>query len=185
MRLIVIEGCDGTGTSTHVPPLAKSLRERGYETVEFHHPPPPHGCSPWARVTHYASERAKLADKYRDQDVVVVSDRWFQSTETFASVIDGALKTRLNVLVQLERHTLPPPVMLALLDASDGELDRRLTKRGESVRPTDIVQREAYRHYVAPRATVTLNTENPKDVVQGILVEIAVAALSGVIYPDE
>ena len=75
MKLIVIEGCDGTGTSTHTESLAYSLREVGYTTVEFHHPPPPKGCSPWTRVSHYASERSKLVDQYGATDTVVVADR--------------------------------------------------------------------------------------------------------------
>lgn len=177
MRLIVIEGCDGTGTSTHTDALAYTLREEGFNAIGFHHPPPPKGCSPWTRVTHYASERSKLVDHCGDADIVVVSDRWYHSTEVFAFIVDGALKTRLNVLAALEKHTLPPPVMLAMLDASDGELDRRLTKRGEVVCNTDTVQRDAYRKIVRPHA-VTLDTEQSKDVVRCKLLDLSLAALN-------
>lgn len=183
MRLIVIEGCDGTGTSTHAESLAYNLRENGYPVVEYHHPPPPKGCSPWTRVTHYASERSKLADLYGGQDVVVVSDRWYQSTITFASIVDGPLKIRLHVLAHMERCSLPPPVMLAVLDASDEELDRRLTKRGEEVRPTDVVQRRAYRTFVYPHASVVLDTAQPKDTVRDRLLSLALEVLQGVTPP--
>lgn len=178
MRLIVIEGCDGTGTSTHTESLAYNLRELGYSTVEFHHPPPPKGCSPWTRVSHYASERSKLVDQYGATDTVVVADRWYHSTLVFAAIIDGALKTRLHVLAHMERNTLPAPVMLAVLDASNAELDRRLTKRGEVVRPTDMVQRETYRRTVCPHATVTLDTEQPRDLVRGKLMDLSLVSLN-------
>lgn len=178
MKLIVIEGCDGTGTSTHTESLASALRELGHTTVEFHHPPPPKGCSPWTRVSHYASERSKLVDLYGGTDTVVVADRWYHSTLVFAAIIDGALKTRLHVLAHMERNTLPAPVMLAVLDASDAELDRRLTKRGEVVRPSDTVQRETYRKTVCPHATVTLDTEQSRDVVRGMLLDLSLVALT-------
>jgi len=178
MKLIVIEGCDGTGTSTHTEALACNLRELGYPVVEFHHPPPPKGCSPWTRVSHYASERSKLVDQYGDSNVVVVADRWYHSTVVFASIIDGALKTRLHVLAHMERNTLPAPVMLAVLDASDAELDRRLAKRGEVVRPTDTVQRDTYRKTVCPHATITLDTEQPRDVVRGRLMDMSLESLT-------
>lgn len=178
MKLIVIEGCDGTGTSTHTESLASALRELGHTTVEFHHPPPPKGCSPWTRVSHYASERSKLVDLYGGTDTVVVSDRWYHSTSTFShTVADPNLRMRLNLLVTMEKHTLPAPVMLAVLDASDAELDRRLTKRGEVVRPTDAVQREAYRLTVCPDATVTLDTEQSRDVVREKLLRVSLTAL--------
>lgn len=179
MKLIVIEGCDGTGTSTHTESLANALRELGYPTVEFHHPPPPKGCSPWTRVSHYASERSKLVDQYGGTDTVVVADRWYHSTSTFShSLADQSLRMRLNLLVTMEKHTLPAPVMLAVLDASDAELDRRLTKRGEVVRPSDTVQREAYRKTVCPHATLTLDTEQSRDVVRGRLLELSLVSLA-------
>ena len=178
MKLIVIEGCDGTGTSTHTEALAYNLRECGYKVIEFHHPPPPKGCSPWTRVTHYASERSKLVDQYGGTDVVVVADRWYHSTLVFAAIIDGALKTRLHVLAQMEKHTLPAPTMLAVLDASDAELDVRLAKRGEVVQPSDTVQREAYRRTVCPIATITLDTGNHRDAVRGMLLDTALISLT-------
>ena len=178
MRLIVIEGCDGTGTSTHTDALVYNLRESGYAAIGFHHPPPPKGCSPWTRVSHYASERSKLVDQYGDQDVVVVADRWYHSTLVFAAIVGAPLKTRLHVLATMERHTLPAPVMLAVLDASDAELDRRLIRRGEVVRSTDTVQRDTYRNMVCPEATITLDTEQSKDMVRGKLLDLSLACLT-------
>lgn len=66
----------------------------------------------------------------------------------------------------MESYILPAPVMMAVLDAPDAELDRRLIRRGESVRPSDIVQRDTYRNMVSPDATLTLDTNQSRDAVR-------------------
>jgi thymidylate kinase len=178
MELIVIEGCDGTGTSTHTDALAHTLRELGYNAIGFHHAPPPKGCSPWTRVTHYASERSKLVDLYGSTDTVIVTDRWHFSTSTFAQTVDDPdLRMRLTVLVTAERYTLPPPLLVFLLDAADGELDARLTRRGEMVRPSDSVARTAYRTLIQPTATATMDTGQPKDFIRGRILELSLSHL--------
>lgn len=178
MRLIVIEGCDGTGTTTHTQSLVYNLREEGYSATEFHHPPPPNGCSPWTRVTHYASERSKLVDRWGDSETVVVADRWHYSTRVFSAIVEDALRHRLLELARLEELTLPAPLMAVVLDASDVELDRRLTKRGEPLRATDALQRHAYRHVVGPQVGTILNTGQDKDAVRNLLLHMAVSAIN-------
>lgn len=179
MRLIVIEGCDGTGTSTHTDSLTESLWELGYNVVAFHHPPPPKGCSPWTRVTHYASERSKLVDTYGGTDTVVVADRWCHSTLVFSHTVeDVSTRARLNQLVAMERFTLPAPVMVVVLDATDVELDRRLIKRGEVVRPSDTTQRNAYRALARESAYITVDTEPPRDLIRRKLLGLSLLALT-------
>jgi len=179
MRLIVIEGCDGTGTSTHTGALTDSLRALGIDAVAFHHPPPPKGCSPWTRGIHYASERSKLVDQYGDTDVVVVADRWYHSTFVFSHTVEDApLRAQLNQLVAMEMHALPAPVLVVVLDAMDAELDRRLTKRGEVVRPSDTVERAAYRELVDAYTYDAVDTGPSKDSVRAKLLGMSLSALS-------
>ena len=177
MKLIVIEGCDGTGTTTHTESLVYALVEAGHPAIGFTHGPPAVDCSPWTRAVHYANERARMVDRFGKMDVVVVADRWWHSTLTFAHGCDAPTRNRLQMLVRMEKLALPTPVLVALLDAPDHELDARLTKRGEALRPVDLTYRQAYRTEVAPMSNTVLDTSHPKNLTRESLLQASLAAL--------
>lgn len=170
MRLIVLEGTDGAGTSTHADLLAAALRAVDLDAVAWHHTRPALG-DPYLDALAYAQQRADLVTSR--PRAILVADRWYWSTltEGLARGMGG-----LRDLATAEAAWLPKPLASAVLDAPDAELDRRLTDRGETVTPLDHARRLAYRN-VAHLFERHVDTSVPVAEVTQVLLEMAVRAL--------
>jgi len=176
MRLIVLEGCDGTGTSTNAKKLGEALQREGYKTLVYHHPPHRPGAGDWERSLHYARERAEMVTRTAD-DTVVVADRWVYSTDAIAMTLDGDVRGRLLALTALERMFLSSPILVVLLDAPDAVLDERLTARGESPPPQRGELRRVYREDIARVCDVTVDTSGDAGAVSERLLALALGAV--------
>jgi thymidylate kinase len=176
MKIIVIEGCDGTGTSTHAEKLGYSLAKvLGGDRVRiYHHPPHRAGAGDWERSLHYARERAEMVGREEDGRVVVC-DRWVHSTDAIA--LTQAVRGRMLGLTALERVSLPVPVLTVLLDAPDEVLDKRLLARGETIPPWAGDLRRVYREDIARVCDVTVNTSADAGAVSERLLALALGAV--------
>lgn len=170
MRLIVIEGPDGSGHSTHADLLATALRAAGLDAESWHHTRPAKG-DPYLDALSYAQQRADLV--VSAPRAIVVADRWYWSTLT-----EGLARGQggLRDLATAEAAWLPKPLASAVLDAPDAELGRRLTDRGETVEALDHARRLAYRR-VSHLFERHVDTSVPVAEVTRVLLEMAVRAL--------
>lgn len=177
MKIIVIEGCDGTGTSTHAEKLGYALaRELGGDRVRiYRHPPHRPGAGDWERSLHYARERAEMVA--REEDRVIVCDRWVSSTDALALTFSGSVRQRMLGLTALERVSLPTPVLTVMLDAPDAVLDERLLARGEAIPPWARELRRAYREDIARGCDAVLSTAGDSARVIDCLLFLAKVAL--------
>lgn len=175
MTLIVIEGCDGTGTTTHTEKLGYALAATlGDDRVRvYRHPPHRPGAGDWERSLHYARERAEMIAR-EGEGRIIVCDRWVHSTDAIALALRGdPIGSRMLALSALERATLPQPVLTVMLDAPDAVLDARLTARGEPLSPLTKTLRGVYRASIGPRCDAVLSTSDDADAVKGRLVTMA------------
>ena len=180
-RYLIVEGADGTGTTTHADLLAVALRAEGIDARAFHHVAPRLG-DVWRDALAYASQRAALVAAPPAE--VVVCDRWHTSTfveaEALAATcgIDEARAALSNAMLKLRRAeagVLPPSALEVVLDAPDDVLDARLGARGESASKIDHARRSVYR-WIA-RDLVRIDTARPVAEVTRELLELALAAL--------
>lgn len=180
MNLIVIEGCDGTGTTTHTERLGYALaRELGEDRVRYYrHPPHRPGAGDWERSLHYARERAEMISR-EEEGRIIVCDRWVHSTDALALTSSAPNLSRMQELSTLERLSLPVPILAVLLDAPDAVLDERLRARGESIPPWTRELRRAYREGVARICDATINTAGDVARVAERLLYLALGALKG------
>lgn len=178
MNLIVIEGCDGTGTTTHTERLGHALaRELGEDRVRYYrHPPHRPGAGDWERSLHYARERAEMIAR-EEEGRIIVCDRWVHSTEALALTASAPNRARMRELSTLERVSLPDPLLTVLLDAPDSVLDERIWARGEE--PSSRKLRRAYREDIARMCDVTLNTVGEVERVAERLLSLTLGALRG------
>ena len=130
-RYITLEGCHGTGSSTHADTLTESLRFLGIDAVSWHHPAHPDGAVGESRVAHYVEARRAL---WAMPNAVVVMDRGPWSGIVHARSVQDAGASWLASgvgLASMECATFGSNCAVALLTAPDDVLDGRLTKRGE------------------------------------------------------
>lgn len=177
MKLVVIEGSDGTGTSFHSKVLAEKLCSMGYKARMFHHPRHEQDDDHWSRSLHYALARARIVKNSEDGSVLV-ADRWCMSTAAIAMTLPCPLRSRLIDLCHLEGHLLPAPLLTILLDAPDDVLDERI----RDGRPQDAWEasrelRWIYRTMICPECDIVLDTSHPKDEVQARILELALDVL--------
>lgn len=180
MKLIVLEGCDGTGTTTHAEALAGALCREGYTGLSYHHPPHPSGCTHWERSLHYALERARVCRKLRDtdRDTVLVADRWYHSTWSYTAVLTREpVRVAMLGLSLYENSILPPITLAVMLDASDEVLDARLRERGRETTADERTIRNGYREYLAGSMESVVDTAAPCEEVGARLLELSLAAL--------
>lgn len=168
-KLIVIEGADGAGTTTHTDILAAALRSEGVDAVAWHHTRPGLGA-PWLDALAYAQQRADLVAS-DPRAAVIVADRWWHST-----MFEGrALRlAALRTLADAESLALPRYAALFVLDAPDDVLDARITARGETVDPLDHARRAVYRAF-----SVARDTSAPVAEVTRTLMRASLAAIGG------
>lgn len=178
MKIIVIEGCDGTGTTTHTERLGYALaRELGEDRVRiYRHPPHRAGAGDWERSLHYARERAEMVSR-EGEGRIIVCDRWVSSTDALALTLSGSVRERMLGLTSLERVSLPTPILTVLLDAPDVVLDERLRARGEEIPPWARELRRVYREEIARVCDVVLSTAGDDGRVAERLLSFAKAAL--------
>ena len=173
VRLIVFEGADATGTSSHADGVAAALVERGYLALPFHHRPAPPRARPWLRALHYARERAAFVEGLGD--VVVLADRWTLSNRVMAlGSPPGRVRDVLVELSRIEEGELPKPCIESLLDADDEVLDARLVSRGERVRAED---REIRRLYREQPSLLRVDTARPVEEVRAELLDLVEGVL--------
>lgn len=136
-RFIVLDGCHGTGSSTHADTLAAALESalwtpRNPIVVRaYHHPRHPEGCNGVARIAWYAGARAQML---RGAAGIVVMDRGPLSGVVYAESLTPAAPGRSTALALARAELAREPWAMAptvVLDAEDDALDARLRERGE------------------------------------------------------
>lgn len=174
---IVIEGADGTGTTTHTDLLTLALRSCGVDAVAFHHARPSLGNA-WLDALDYARQRALLVAS--KPTALVVADRWHWSTLTEAAALASS---SLDALHRAEWLRSPIALATFILDAPDDVLDARITARGEEVTHRDRIRRLAYRELAAlpnnrdARSTHLVDTSRPVPEVTRDLLTATLAAI--------
>jgi dTMP kinase len=171
-RLVVLEGIDGSGTTTQVAKLAERLRRAGIPVRATREPSDgpigtlvrqvlsgrivvPGGKSPgWAtmallfaadRMDHVQSEIAPFIAR----GGVVLSDRYDASSLAYQSVSSGAAATEtVEWIRSLNRHALRPSLTI-VLDVSPEVAAARRVRRGEAAQlyERDEMQRELATFY--------------------------------------
>lgn len=174
IRFLILDGADGTGTSTHADALADALRDRGIVASAYHHPRHPAGFDGAARVAWYAGARAQLAAEWRrlgdvlavcedDSPRVVVLDRGPLSGVAYAMAhAPDAAALAWQGVEAWERAAGECPA--AWLDAADDALDARLAARGEDVRGA-WPERAAWRALAAERGLRRFDTGGERGAV--------------------
>lgn len=179
MQLIVIEGPDGTGKSTHADALAAALRERDVDALSWHHQRPSF-VDPWLTALDYARQRAVLCASAQDGTVYVV-DRWWWSTSAEGFARSGEWSSEMarayHGLAGVECDALCGAIITIFLDASDEVIDARLAKRGTPDTPLDYRKRGAYRAFSQCENVSVVRTDAPKSDVQRAIVSLALGAM--------
>ena len=148
-RIIVIEGTEATGTTTHVRDLAAALRAQGYAVYPFHHERPTDATA-HARALDYATQRSVIADMAAgDWRYIILADRWWHTAHVEALLATDD-RPGLLALAQAEALLLPVPLLVAVLTAEDATLDARMILRGETPTDADRARRVLYRECSAP-----------------------------------
>ena len=176
-RYLILEGCHGTGTTTHADALAETLRGMLPRVWVYHHPPHPPGLDGVARVAWYAGARAQLVDVARDLSPgVVVMDRGPRSGLIYAAACGDAVAGAMAID---ERDAEPwRSAPMVMLDAPDDVLDARIAARGEPVGPA-LAERGVWRATLGMvrRFMPPVRTDRPQAVVQAELLAWALRAL--------
>lgn len=139
---LAVEGCHGTGTSTHADAIASALRADGLVARAYHHPRHPDGCTGPARVAWYAGARAQLAAEQErlaaslvgcgdDLPRVVVMDRgpWSGVVHARSLYVEPSRAVDLAMREVASEPWRSAPMVV--LDAAADVLDARLRERGE------------------------------------------------------
>lgn len=190
--LIVIEGPDGVGKTTHVRELVQGLEVRldmALSVASWAHPRFV-GDDPWQRALWYAQARARFAADVRAgryDDFVVVIDRWYFSTLVASDVdefrthcpgehapaLPDDLRFGMQWLCRAEMSALPP-VRVILLDAPSEIIAERLRARGEKVMDGNVsAQRCAYVGVMQTTRAKQVNTADALETARARVLEIA------------
>lgn len=164
--MLVLEGPDGCGKSTHADRLADALRAEGVDAVAFHHTKPATADVVLAALD-YARQRKEMV--HSAPAAVIVADRWTPSTWCLGIAMAALAKLDhpnffgLTDLAHAESRWLPR-CDGALLWAPDVALDARLAARGVPANEMDRKLREAYARWAGVTAS-RFDTSRPADVV--------------------
>lgn len=171
--LIVLEGSDGSGKTTHAERLATALSMGARVARAWHHPPPRTDTSYAQRARHFADARRRfLAETVIAHPEVTtwVLDRWLESTvAALPDELDAGARRDILALVLRERVALPP-VYTVLLDATHDALDARLLARGEALFDARYAVRHRYGVLAITQGWPTVMTSDPPDTVSARLV---------------
>lgn len=173
-RILVLEGADATGTTTHADRLAAALRAEGHNARAFHHAKPA-DADPILAALDYARQRRVLC-LHAEPGEVIVADRWWHSSSVLGTALryDRGERPLLFIrdLADDEAHW-GPRVDAALLTAPADVLDARLAARGTPTTALDRALRWGYPRHVgrADRSgwDLTLDTSRPADDVAAAL----------------
>ena len=147
---ITIEGPDGSGKSMQIPPLAEYLRKQGYEVLTTREPG---GTSigdqirqvimklgntsmdPRTEILLFCAARAQIVSEVLlpnlERGVIVISDRYADSTLAYQGYGHGLDLTMLRQILSFATRDLRPDLTLLLdIDAEEG-LRRRQNSGGE------------------------------------------------------
>ena len=146
-RVLVLEGPDGCGKSTHADRLAAALRAEGVDARAFHHAKPA-DADPVLAALDYAAQRRRLVRN--PPAAVIVADRWALSTWALGralmmrsgSVEGEALRGFADA--EITWGPVPPQFAQVILTAPGGALDERLVARGTPATKMDRLLRDAY-----------------------------------------
>lgn len=169
-RILVLEGPDGCGKSTHADRLAAALRAESVDAVAFHHAKPA-DADPVLAALDYAAQRRRLV--LAPPAAVIVADRWTPSTWCLGyalSQMSGGTDAEalrvgraLRSIAKMESRLLPP-CSAVWLHALYCDLRARLAARGTPSTPTDKAMRDAYFEWWRARVS-RFDTSRPADVV--------------------
>jgi thymidylate kinase len=152
VKLLVVEGADATGTTTHAHGLATALSIRGHRARAWQHQRPA-SPDPWCAALDYAQQRAQILAQYgAEGDLVLCVDRWWHTSHVEALCEpEGHERSRRASLARAEAlHTISP-ALVAVLDAPDAVLDARMALRGEAPDTRDRERRFLYRDAITYR----------------------------------
>jgi len=180
--MIHFEGQHAAGKTHHTRALAVNLRQHSVRASAWQHRAPA-ATDPYGAALDFAAQRhLYVTSPLYPADEVRVTDRWVQSTEVVGWTVEGAVRNALWRLAAAERAILPKPVLVAVLDTTDAELDRRLKTRGE-VTERDRACRAAYRNpaVIGPWGAVRVDTSGPAAEVETRLLAMALARLGKIL----
>ena len=160
---LTVDGCHGTGTSTHADALAAGLRAEGYDAAAYHHPRHPAGAEGSARVRHYIGARDDLMRS--PPAAVVVMDRGALSGLAHARASGDAEAV---AVAEMDVDPWWYGVPVVVLDASDEALDARLRARGEDPLGAEA-ERCEWAHLCRERGLRVVRTDRDADVVRAEL----------------
>lgn len=192
MRVVVIEGSDGSGKTRTADRVAKRLCDEGVPARAFHHRV--ESDDPVIRVLDWMRQRREVTRHAGEAWApdVLVTDRWWLSTlvEAQHHATEGRA---LASLARAEASSvwLPPVAFWAILDAPDSVLDERLLARRETVTAADHARRAAYRRSAVLLADVgrgddrmrRFDTTDAHEVVTKQIVEAVREALAASVTP--
>lgn len=162
-RILVLEGPDGCGKSTHADRLAAALRAEGVDAQAFHHAKPATADVVLAALD-YAAQRWRLV--IAPPAAVIVADRWTPSSWALGLALADHTDT-LRVGGFLRYLAIAEDELRDRLDgvhltAPQEVLDARLAARGTHATQRDYSIRQAYRLW-ARHGVHTLDTSRPAD----------------------
>ncbi len=174
MQLIVLEGPDGTGKSTHADALAAALREHGVDALSWHHEKPA-SVDPWLTAIEYARQRRAFCVSAHSGTTYIV-DRWWWSTAAEGFAREGEWPIEMvnayRDFSRAEQKVLCAPVATIFLDASDAVIDARLAKRGTPATALDYRKRGAYRFFSQSEHVSVVRTDATKTDVRRELLNL-------------
>ena len=165
-RVLVLEGCDGCGKSSHADRLAAALRAEGHNARAFHHTKPA-DADPILAALDYAAQRRRLV--LNPPASVIVADRWAWSTWALGRALmmqsGSAIGATLTSLATAEMPVsyVPHGIAIAALEAPSEVLNARLAARRTPATEMDELLREAY-GLLGPGGR-RIDTSRPADVV--------------------
>ena len=160
-RVIFVEGCHATTTTSSAVALANALHTYGVDAVAWHHPAHPAGAFGADRVAHYAEARRALRGP---GPAVWVCDRGPWSGVAYArSLVAAGLSPLASGLalarVEIALHWHDAQALH--VDAADAVLDARLHLRGEDP-AASWPERRAWRALARERGWRTVDTSGDR-----------------------
>lgn len=169
-RFFVLEGIDGSGTTTQAALLAEALRARGYEVVLTHEPTDravgaqiraalqrrltlssgePVALPPESLALLFAADRldhlANVVEPALERGAIVVSDRYVLSSLVYQSATDPSGSASLEWLRAINSRARAPDLTI-VLDVSASEAEARRRERGG---PEEIFEQRSLQERLA------------------------------------
>ena len=147
---ITLEGPDGSGKSIQIPPLAEYLRQQGYEVLTTREPGGTNigdqirqvimklgntSMHPRTEILLFCAARAQICEEVLrpnlERGVVVISDRYADSTLAYQGYGHGVDLEQLRLLLDFATGGLKPDLTLLLDITAEEGLKRRQSSGGE------------------------------------------------------